>query len=163
VPKGYSRGQILLHWTIALIVLAEWQTHGAARPALASLQESGSIAQLVAEPLAALHVVFGALILVLVILALRLRWKRGAVGPPEPGPPVLHSLEGLTRVGLYGALLATPLAGFWGGLTGGGAVRLHARLATVLLVLIVLHLGAILWRTLVLRDRTILRMLRSER
>jgi cytochrome b561 len=162
VTRGYSRGQIFLHWAIALLVLLQWQTSGAVGVSLTAWRENGSVARLVGEPLAALHIAGGALLFLLVLLLVRSRVARGPV-PGGEGPPVLAALEWLTRLGLYLTLLALPVAGLAGGLWRGPAEALHARLAVLLLVLIVLHVGAVLWRTLALRESALLRMVRAER
>ena len=161
--QGYSRGQIFLHWAIALLLLLQWWTEGAVGASLSAWRESGSVARLVAEPLAGLHILGGGLLFLLVLLLVRSRWARGTPDHAADDPPLLVTLEWLTRVGLYLTLLALPPAGLAGGLWRGAATGLHARLAALLLVLVVLHLGAVLWRTLALRDRTILRMFRRER
>lgn len=157
---GYSRGQVLLHWTIAALVVLEWATAGSLKPALAVWQADPSVEGLASHPFAVLHVLGGAILFALVLSLLRTR-PGGVVLPRSAGdPPVLITLEWLTRVGLYLTLLAMPLAGLAGMAWGGAAGRLHARLGVLLAVLVGLHLGAVAWRTLALRDGSILRVLR---
>ncbi|MCC6983956.1 MAG: cytochrome b/b6 domain-containing protein [Bauldia sp.] len=162
MTRGYSRGQIFLHWAVALLVVLQWQTSGPVAALLSAWPGNGSVERLVGEPRAALHILGGALLLLLVLLLLRSRATRGPI-PTGEGPPVLGTLEWLTRLGLYLTLLALPLSGLAGGLWQGAFAGLHARLVTLLLVLIALHLGAVLWRTLARRERTLLRMLWPER
>jgi cytochrome b561 len=161
VTRGYSRGQIFLHWAIVLLVVLEWQTSGRVAGSLPAWLANPSLERVLAEPLPALHAAGALLLFLLVLLLIRSRRTRGPVHMGE-GPAPLATLEWLTRVGLYLSLLALPLAGIAGALWRGPYESLHTRLALLLLVLVALHVGVVLWRTIALRERGILRMLRSD-
>jgi cytochrome b561 len=161
VTRGYSRGQIFLHWAIVLLVALEWATSGRVATSLPAWLAGGTVDRLLADPLPLLHVCSAALLFVLVLLLIRSRRMAGPVHMGE-GPAPLATLEWLTRLGLYLSLLALPLTGIAGALWQGPYASLHGRLALLLLVLVALHVGAVLWRTFALRERGVLRMFRAD-
>lgn len=160
---GYSRGQVLLHWAIAALVILEWWTAATAGPAIAAWREGVSVELLAAHPLAVLHLAGGLALFVLVLALARSRSGRWAGSRSADDPPLLATLEWLTRVSLYLTLLAVPVLGLAFVLFDGLGGSLHARLAILLGGLVALHLGAVAWRTLVLRDGSILRIVQGEK
>jgi cytochrome b561 len=165
-PAGRFSGlQRLLHWTMAVAVLA-------------MLFIGVGMLSTVAPrylTLVSIHKPLGIAILVLVILRIAVRLRRGAPGlPPDlPGPMKLAAR--LSHLAFYGLMLAMPLIG-WGMLSAAGypvtlfgGVSLppilpqsrtlhaalwtaHSYLAFAFFALILAHVGAALYHLLVRRD-----------
>lgn len=156
MAKGYSRGQIGLHWLIAALLVPQYIVHGEVKHAFRSLMRGGTF-----EPstLIALHVWGGVAILALVLWRLALRRRRGVPGPVAG--PVPEALVRAVHVGLYAVLLALPLTGLlaWYGMSGL-AGDLHELLKLPLFALVGLHVLGALYHQIVLRDGLIGRMLR---
>ena len=102
--------------------------------------------------------------------------------PPADLPRSLALLSRVTHYLLYALLIVLPLLGWANASARGWAVRLfgvvplpslttkgsalghqlgnvHATLATVLLAIVALHVGGALYHALILKDRTVQRML----
>ena len=160
---SYSREQILLHWAVAALVVLQWWTAATVGPAMAAWRAGVSVELLSDHPLAVLHLAAGLALFVLVLALARSRsgWWAGSRSPG--GPPFLVSLEWLTRVSLHLTLLALPVLGLASVLFDGHGGSLHVRLAVLLGVLVALHLGAVAWRTLILRDGSILRIVQGDK
>lgn len=159
-PAGYSRAQIVLHWTIALLILVQFLAADGIENAWNALQE-GDALRAGDLPLAWLHVGIGITVLVLAFVRVWLRLTRGA--PPLPdndplpariGAHVVHAL-------IYLLLFLMPISGsiaWFGGVGEAGDV--HEFLKTALLVLICLHVAGALVQQFVLRSGIMMRMLR---
>ena len=154
---GYSRAQIALHWTIALLVALQCLLH---EPISRAWEASRAGDAVTFQPLIALHVVGGLVILLLVLWRLGLLALRGAPPPPEREPRYYKLGAKLVHGALYALLLAMPLTGllaWFGGVAPAAAI--HEVLRMVLLALIVLHVLAVLVHLFVLRMPVLRRML----
>ena len=123
-------------------------------------------------------------LLILLLIAARLVWRLTHPAPPAPTdlPSALRALSRVTHYAFYAILMVLPLLGWANASARGWAVNLfggiplpslvakgsslgmqagdvHMTLATILLVLIGLHVAGALYHALVLRDRTLQRML----
>lgn len=165
----YTTGAIVLHWTIAALVLLQiglgW--------AMSDLMLEGSQRQYIAFQL---HKSFG--ITVLVLTVARVLWRLFNPPPPEPASVARWEavLAGIVHKAFYVLLVAVPLAGWlmvtvsriviptnlfflapWPNLPGfagmtaenraiweGGAEQTHALLAWTMGVLVLLHVGGAL-------------------
>uniref|UniRef100_UPI0039E47C58 cytochrome b n=1 Tax=Phaeovulum sp. TaxID=2934796 RepID=UPI0039E47C58 len=78
-PKGYSAAQIWLHWVVAGLIVLQFTLNGAMARAWNAFEKGEQIAF---NPMVALHVFGGILILALVAWRLALRARRGAPPPP---------------------------------------------------------------------------------
>lgn len=160
----------ILHWLVALLVLVVWPVgfviefvKDDAKPAFYLVHES-----------------FGFIILWVMLARLALRLIR--TPPPRPPMPIWQKrLAGTVHWLLYAALIAQPIAGFlatnafgfpldWFGLVtvwspigksdlAPTLMSVHVFLGWSILVLFCLHLGGVLQHHILLRDRTLHRML----
>ncbi|NBN76951.1 cytochrome b [Microvirga tunisiensis] len=161
-PSSYSPLQIGLHWVIAALVLVQivfgdWIGH------LGRALDQGLAPDLVTRLLGTLHVWIGIAILALTGLRLALRLGRGAPAPLGGTPLTLRLLTAAHAL-FYALLLAMPVSGliaWYGGVPVAGEV--HEAMKPVLVLLVALHLLAVLWHRVVLRDDTMARMLRPGR
>lgn len=131
------------------------------------------------------HVSFG--LLILLVMMLRLGWRLTHPAPPPPNdiPILLQGLARLTQVVFYTALLAIPFLGWAMASSRGWPIRMfgliplpaivaktstdseltivltnaHIWLATAVLFVVALHIAGALTHLLVLRDRTVQRIL----
>ena len=164
-PRGFAPSQRILHWLMAIMVLAMLFIG----VAMVSTLEPRFLT------LISIHKPLGIAILVLALLRLGIRSKLGA--PPLPADlPLPQALAAkLSHILLYALLIAMPLIG-WGMLSAGGypvvlygplhlpAIlphddrlyallrTMHTALAYLLFAMILLHLGAALFHALVRRD-----------
>ena len=144
-PVSYSLIQIVLHWTIALLVL--WNLFVSEEPG-----RNGAVGFLEQT-----HVWFGIAILVLVALRIVLRLTRGVPAPVETNE--LQALAAhITHLLFYILLIFMPVTGiltYYFGLPLGG---IHHLGEPVFIVLIAVHVLATLWHQFVKRDNIISRM-----
>ena len=158
--QGYSRTQIALHWTIAVLILAQFLNDDAIGTAWRAVRRGTEAAGGVP---ATVHLLAGIAILALVIWRIALRLTRGAPPPPAEESRPLRIAAAATHGTLYLLLLALPLTGlaaWYGGI--GPAAGLHETLKTVLMLLIFLHIGGALFQQFVLKSGVVARMLRPQ-
>ena len=154
--KTYSLPQILLHWIVALLVLAQILNDDAIARAFRALRRDPTA---VPGTLAQAHVWAGVAILLLVLWRLALRFTRGVPPPPAGEPAVLRFLAITTHFLLYGILLALTLSGiaaWFGGIRP--AAELHETLKLPLLALVALHVAGALYQGAVRRSEVLGRM-----
>jgi len=163
--KQFSAMQKLLHWSMAVLILAMLFI-GVAMVATVSRAH---------DALIALHRPLGIALLLLVLVRIAVRLRRG--GPPLPAsmPAAQRAVAKASHWVLYALMVAMPLIG-WGMLSAGGYpvtmagglhlpailpmdVRvfallrvLHTALAYMLFAVVLLHLAAALVHALILRD-----------
>lgn len=155
---AYSKTQVWLHWSIALLVVLQFLLHEPISHAWPTVAAGESVAF---HPLIALHVVGGAVLLLLVLWRLGLRIFRGAPPALEKEPPHLRFASRVAHSAFYFVLVAMPLSGLvaWFGGFGPAAVA-HDFFRVALIVLIVLHVLAVLVHQFVLRTDLFVRMKR---
>lgn len=164
-PERFSSWQRVLHWLLAIMVLA--------------MVFIGVSMVSTLKPrfltLISIHKPLGMAILALAVLRLGVRWRLGAPPLPADLPRVQVLAAKLSHVVLYALLIAMPLVG-WGMLSAGGYPvviygslylpeilphndQLHAILRTTHTVLaymffatILLHVAAALFHALIRRD-----------
>lgn len=159
-PAGYSATQILLHWTIALLILVQFLASDGIEDAWDAF-EDGEALRSGDLSLAWLHVGIGILVLLLAAVRLWLWLTRGAPPLPDrdPLPARLgaHAVHGL----LYLLLFLVPLSGAVAWFAGvEEAADAHEFLKTALLVLVGLHVAGALVQQFVLGTGLLMRMLR---
>ncbi|MEJ1992674.1 MAG: cytochrome b/b6 domain-containing protein [Maritimibacter sp.] len=159
-PKGYTRIQIGLHWLMAVLIVAMFLNEDAIGHAYHSLMRDGSFEQ---SPLVAAHVFGGIAVLVLVVIRLAIKAKRGAPALPENEPPLLKLAAQGAHLGLYGLMLLVPVAGLmaWFGQMGWAA-ELHEVMTTLLELLAILHVIGALYQHFYLKTDVLNRMRKPE-
>jgi cytochrome b561 len=171
----FTAVQRLLHWTMALMILAMLFI-GIGMVATVSHAHSTLIA---------IHRPLGIAILLLVLLRVAVRLKRGSPPLPDDMPTLQRVVAKLSHFALYALMLAMPLIG-WSMLSAGGYpvtlfagvtlppivphdVRLyallralHTWLAFALFLTVLGHLGAALFHGLIRRDGVFSSMARGQ-
>lgn len=134
-PDNYSRTQIILHWTIAALVIFQLVFHEGMEDAWDIREDGGTV------PLVNPHVVVGILILALAIWRLSLRLIRGVPPAPSSEPAPLRLLAAGTHWAFYALLFVMPFSGmalWFFEVEDAGDVHDSARL--VFIALILLHI-----------------------
>lgn len=159
---SYSPAQIGLHWAIAALVLfqiifGDW------------IKDLGRALTRGTEPdtatviLGNLHIWFGAAILALTLWRLALRITRGAPAPAGGNAITLGLMKAAHGL-FYVLLLAMPVTGLVAWYLGvHDAGEVHEAMKPVFVLLIALHVLAVVWHRIVLKDDTMARMLRPGR
>lgn len=159
-PKGYSFTQIALHWAVAVLIAGQYIFKEAIDGAWSAIREGREV---VFDPLILAHVAGGSLVLALVLWRLVLRVSRGAPLPPENEPARLKALSHVAHWAFYGLIAAmsvTGLAAWFGDVVP--AAQIHNVLKVALIALIALHIIAVPFHRIVLKNNVMLRMLRAE-
>jgi cytochrome b561 len=152
-PRSYSLGQILLHWSIAALVV--WQlVFGESTEALEH-PAGADVAELF---LANSHIWVGFAILGLVALRIVLRLWRGAPAPEEPNRAAAL-LARAAHAAFYVLLVATPVTGILDYYVHLPTGDLHELAKPLFIALIAIHVAATAWHQLIRRDGTLRRML----
>ncbi|KRA97879.1 hypothetical protein ASD83_12440 [Devosia sp. Root685] len=154
-PRGYSRLQIVLHWTIAALIVVQLTINADMQQAFAQ-----RLAGTIPDNFGAIfHAAIGISILVLAVLRLGLRQVRGVPEPPKGNHPLLNLLSHLTHLLLYGFLFFMPISGaiaWFGGIETAGVLHELGRL--ILIPAILLHVGGAVVEELVLGNRVVRRI-----
>jgi cytochrome b561 len=157
--QGYSTLQIALHWIIvALVVFQLLVNNGMADVYNARIDGEAETMQW-----AILHVSVGVSILLLAIIRLIVRLRRGAPPIHRDKPNWLIWLAGATHVLLYGFIILMPLTGAlaWFGLIEVSG-ELHELGRWALIPLIVLHAAGGLAEHFYFKNDSLVRMLKPE-
>ncbi|HKK97173.1 MAG TPA: cytochrome b/b6 domain-containing protein [Marivita sp.] len=157
-PKGYSATQIALHWGVAVLVAGQYIFKDSISGAWTAIRAGRDYAF---DPLILAHVAGGMLILALVGWRLALRIKRGAPPPPENEPAPLKTLSHIAHWAFYALLAAMSVSGllaWFGDVTQ--AAQAHNVLKIALLAFIALHVLAVPFHRLVLKNNVMQRMIR---
>ena len=155
---GYSATQIALHWIVVLLVAGQYIFKDSIAAAWHGYTQGEAVTF---SPLIFAHVAGGVLILAFVVWRLVLRLTRGAPPPPANEPAPLKALSHVAHWGFYALLAAMSVSGglMWFA-DVGAAAQAHNVLKVVLLALIVLHVVAIPFHKIVLKNNVMQRMVR---
>ena len=159
-PTGYSATQIVLHWAVAVLVAAQYIFKDAISGAWEAI---GAGEDYAFDPLILSHVVGGGLILAFVAWRLVLRLRRGAPPPPESEPAPLKTLSHVAHWAFYAVLAAMSFTGvlaWFADVTP--AAQAHNVLKVVLLTLVALHVLAVPFHRIVLKNNVMQRMIRPS-
>lgn len=159
-PLGYSRMQIVLHWTIAALILVQLTVNSDMQKAFAERLSGTALPQ---NAGAWFHAVIGTAVLILAILRLGIRHFHGVPLAPEGNHPLLNLLGHATHLLLYGFLFFMPISGaiaWFGGVETAGV--LHELGRFILVPAILLHIGGAVVEELVLGNRIFRRMIRAK-
>ncbi|MDE0174472.1 MAG: cytochrome b/b6 domain-containing protein [Defluviicoccus sp.] len=160
---GYSGAQIALHWTVAVLVVAQIVLHDGMVAAYAAGRGAGAATESDLF-LADLHVAFGIAVFALALMRVALRVRRGAPPPPQDEHPALRMAARATHFALYALILLMPATGglaWFGGIEA--MAELHGAGKAAILVLVGLHVLGALYQHFYLRTDVLRRMLRPER
>ncbi len=159
-PSAYSRIQIVLHWTVAVLILAQYLfSEGIERAwrAFARGQEA-SASDL---PLAYMHATFGVAVLVLAAARLWLRATHGVPPLPADDPAPLKLLAHVTHGLIYLLIFIIPFSGAAAWFLGiKGAIGVHLIGKTVLMFVVALHIAGALVQHFFFRTNVLRRMTR---
>ena len=168
VYDGVAR---LLHWLVVVLVLAQFFIGWTMPDVHKDTQPVNLIAW---------HLGVGAALLA--VMAFRIIWRLTHQPPPDSLSPILSAASHITHFLLYVTLAAVPLLGWANASSRGWNVKLfgmlnlpaitatgssmghamgniHSVMAWILFALIGMHVAAALFHRLVLKDRTLQRML----
>lgn len=161
-PLGYSRSQILLHWSIAALIIFQLFVHDGMSDAFDDWidgdgVEGGDMG------LAILHIIVGVAVFALAVLRLTLRLTRGVPEPHRDKPAPIIWLADATHYALYGLMFFMPLTGalaWFGGSEDAG--DLHEAGQALLIPLVLLHVGGALAEHFVFRNDSLVRIIRPD-
>lgn len=154
---GYSTGQITLHWTVFVLVVANYLLGSG----MAAVYDARAQQQMISFGAAYAHIAIGVSVLLVMIARLLARLRRPVATAPDSPHRILATLGRINHFAFYALLLLIPVLGAlaWFG-RSAAAGNLHSLLVKVLFVLILIHVSAALFHHLVLRDGLIRRMIR---
>lgn len=159
--KGYSLLQIVLHWTIAGLVLIQLLFNEPMQEAFDDRMDGDSIDAMAG---ALVHVAVGMAVLVLAAIRLVVRLTRGAPPAHDDKPAILNWVGYAAHVLLYAFIFAMPITGavaWFGGVEFSAELHEIGRL--ILIPLIGLHVLGALAEHFVFRNDGLMRMLRPEK
>ena len=158
-PKGYSVIQIVLHWTIAALVIFQLFVNEGMQHAFSDRLDGEGIDEMGG---AVLHMVVGITILVLAAIRVVIRTIRGAPEPYKDTPAILNWLGHATHMLLYGFIFFMPLTGAIAWFFGVEiSAELHEIGRFILVPAIGFHVIGALVEHFVFRNDTLKRMLRA--
>ena len=126
MPQGYTKGQRWLHWILAALIL----------PMIVAglvMVQSG-LPRGLQNALFIGHKNIGTLVLILVVLRLALRLRRGAPALPDAMPALQRRLAEVSHATLYALMLLLPLSGYIRVRAGGFPIEALDRLGLPTLV-----------------------------
>lgn len=154
---GYSPVQIVLHWTIAALVVFQL-IFGESMGAVVRAAHRNTTASPGDQQLASLHYWFGIAILALAGARLVVRLLEGA--PPPVGlSPLMARAAKLTHSLFYVLLILVPVTGLLGYYFGDPWGDLHTWGKPAFIILIAMHASAALFHQFWVKDGTLRRML----
>jgi cytochrome b561 len=158
-PKGYSLGQIRLHWIVALLLVPQFILHDAIKAAYIAVGKGEAFSY---SPLLVGHILGGITILMLMFWRLAMRAQHGVPPPPAEESPALQAVAKAVHLALYAILFLLPLSGIaaWFGPVDAAA-QFHSLMKLPLLVLVGVHVLGALYHQFVLRNGLIERMKRA--
>lgn len=158
-PAGYSTTQIMLHWSVATLVIFQFFINDGIADAFDAFVRGEAVS---GEQTAAanVHVIIGLSILALTLWRLVLRIRLGAPPSPENEPRVMRIVAKGTHHALYLLLLLVPMSGAAAWFLGAeGAAQGHAVMRALLFIVACLHVLGALVQLVVFRSNVFTRML----
>jgi cytochrome b561 len=158
-PEDYSLLQVVLHWTIAALVVLQLLVNEDVQDAF---KMRSAIRPFDAEFGALLHVGVGLTVFALALFRLVVRFHRGVPAAHKTNPPLVNFIGFVAHVALYAFLLAMPVTGAIAWFTGLAlSAELHELGRFVLIPLIALHALGALAEHFVFRTNSLIRMLKA--
>ncbi|WP_136619693.1 MULTISPECIES: cytochrome b [Mesorhizobium] len=159
-PTGYSGTQILLHWTIAVLIVLPLVIGEDIKPAYRAFSRGTEPA---ADDIfnANVHVYVGLAVLVLATWRFAVRLRHGVPAAPSEESAVLKRIAAATHFLLYLFIFGMPITGalaWYFGLAAMGEI--HQLAKPVIIVVVGLHAAAALWQHFYMKSDVLMRMLR---
>lgn len=159
-PDGYSLTQIVLHWTIAALIIFQLVFNRPIQEAFDDRMDGDPISEMAG---ATIHIVVGLTILVLAVIRLAIRVTRGAPPPHDDKPAIINWIGYATHLLLYGFIFAMPLTGAIAWFFGVEmSAEIHEIGRLVLIPAIGFHVLGALAEHFVFRNNSLMRMLRPS-
>jgi cytochrome b561 len=160
---GYSRGQVALHWSVAVLVAFQYVAHDGIVTSWRAY-EDGKPPPSDMEILTYMHIVSGALVLLLALARLYLRFTRGAPSPPADEPWLLKMSGEAVHALIYVLIVLLPISGMVAWFAGIElAATVHVWLQNILLAAIALHIAGGLFQHFIRRSDVLMRMFKPQR
>ena len=159
-PGGFSATQIILHWTIAGLIVLQLLLGEEIKPAYRAFNRGS-------EPVAGelfsanLHVYVGLAVLALAILRFAIRLRRGVPDAPAGESALVRRVAAATHFVLYLFIFGMPVTGalaWYLGLRSVGEV--HELAKPFIIVAVSLHAAAALWQHFFVKSDVLVRMLK---
>lgn len=160
-PQGYSLLQIVLHWTIAALVLTQLLFNEPIQEAFDDRLDGDTTDAMAG---AVVHVLVGMSVLVLSLVRVSVRLARGAPAAHEGKPAILNWIGNAVHLCLYGFIFAMPTTGaiaWFGGVEWSAELHEIGRL--ILIPLIGFHVLGALAEHFVFQNDGLTRMLRPDK
>jgi cytochrome b561 len=158
--QGYSIYQIVLHWLIAALVIAQLFLGESMAEVVEAIEDGKTVSPL-ENTLADVHYYFGIAVLALVVVRLGLRLKNGAPPPPDTNG-ALEIASRLSHWLFYVLLVTVPIMGLLGYYFGDPYGEIHSYAGPVFIGLISLHVVASLYHQFWRKDGLLMRMLKPQ-
>jgi cytochrome b561 len=157
MTKGYSTLQIVLHWAIAGLIMANYLISEGMEEAFDGMMEGGAVTGFTPR----FHVWAGVAVLVLVVLRLFVRKASAELHEAPVGLAEILALWG--HRALYLLMFAVPALGaisWFGGIDA--TAGLHVIAMNVMMILVLGHAAMALFHQYVVRDGLLLKMMRPR-
>ena len=156
--KIYHSGQIILHWTVAILILYQYVLgNSISDKNLLKCQDVG-IAGSECEGFLP-HYLIGGILLGLMLIRVGFRIYYGAPPLPKAVPYFIRTLAKLSHLTLYLLVFLMPLTGLLGWHTNSEMLLfMHSMISNCLLVLILTHICAVGFHEGILGSQLIYRM-----
>lgn len=158
--KGYSRGQIGLHWLVAILIAAQFLFSDGIEEAWSAFEDGGAATF---SLMVGVHVVVGVLVLLAGLWRIQLRRTRGVPDAPANDPPLQKLAAHVAHLALYALMILLPISGlvaWFGGVLAAGEA--HQLLKMALIVVVVVHAAAAVYHQYIVKDGLLKRMMRAE-
>ena len=159
-PAGFTAGQIILHWTIAALIVFQLVFGEDIKPAYRAFNRGNGPAS--GDLFSAnLHVYIGLAVLVLAICRFAIRLRRGAPDAPVGESAVVKWIAAATHFVLYLLIFGMPVTGalaWYFGIRAMGEV--HELAKPFIIIIVALHAAAALWQHFFVKSDVLLRMLK---
>ncbi|MBS1304014.1 cytochrome b/b6 domain-containing protein [Loktanella sp. SALINAS62] len=153
--QRYSRKHMVLHWVIALMVLAQFVLADGMSAAFGARMETATGGWTTG---AIVHAVLGTSIGLLMLWRLCIRLTTQIPPPPTDAPAVIQKISSATHWAFYAILIGMPMAGALAWFYQARMIAdLHEISAKALVVLVVLHICGSLYHHLIKGDRQVIR------